>query len=77
MSSHFSGGAALVWNSRAPCRRRCAPEAWDDAEVIPPLGTKEGVQRASGTAEKWDAKDLACLILGYERAAALGVSVLA
>ena len=77
MSSHFSGGAALVWDSRAPRRRRCAPEAWDDTEVIPPFGTKEGVQRASGAAEKWDPKGLACPILGYERAAALGVSVLA
>ena len=48
--SHFCGGSrpclglALerqkpVSDSHAPRGRRCAPESWDDTEVIPPLGT--------------------------------------
>ena len=40
VGAHICGGAALVSDSHAPRRRRCAPEAWDDTEVIPPFGTK-------------------------------------
>jgi len=29
-------------DSHAPCGRRCAPESWDDTEVIPPFGTAGG-----------------------------------
>ena len=45
VSSHSSGGAALVWDSDAPRRRRFAAEAWDDTAVIPPFGTKRAGAR--------------------------------
>ena len=45
VSSDVCGGAALVWDSHAPKRRRCAPEAWDDTAVIPPFGSKRAGAR--------------------------------
>ena len=29
-----------LFSNAMPWRRRCAPEAWDDTEVVPPFGTK-------------------------------------
>jgi hypothetical protein len=76
VSSHFSGGAALVWDSRAlfavgaACLRLGTTRR--SSLHLERRGRRLCIQqRRRFAAEKWDAKGLACPTLSYERAAAL------